>query len=191
MTPKSEGGRDASETRFPGLRGVDHVAITVPDMEEAVRFFVDVLGCEKIMSFGPVSDPDPDGSFMTAALDVHPRAVIRQITMLRCGHGSNIELFSYEAPDQKVVAPRNSDIGGHHFAFYVEDIDVAAAYLREKGVATLAGPLATAEGSAAGQSILYFKAPWGLQLEAISYPKGMAYEKGAATILWSPKDPAK
>ena len=31
----------------------------------------------------------------------------------------------------------------------------------------------------------------GLQLEAISYPKGMAYEKDASTILWTPKDPAK
>jgi hypothetical protein len=30
-----------------------------------------------------------------------------------------------------------------------------------------------------------------LQLEAISYPDGMAYEKDAKTILWSPKDPAK
>jgi hypothetical protein len=28
-------------------------------------------------------------------------------------------------------------------------------------------------------------------LEAISYPKGMAYEKDASTILWTPKDPSK
>jgi hypothetical protein len=31
----------------------------------------------------------------------------------------------------------------------------------------------------------------GLQLEAISDPKGMAYEKDAAMILWTPKDLAK
>ena len=47
------------------------------------------------------------------------------------------------------------------------------------------------EGPAAGQTILYFQAPWGLQLEAISYPQGMAHEKGAETVLWSPKDPTK
>jgi hypothetical protein len=41
------------------------------------------------------------------------------------------------------------------------------------------------------RTILYFQAPWGLQLEAISYPAGMAYEKDADTVLWSPKDPAK
>ena len=43
----------------------------------------------------------------------------------------------------------------------------------------------------AGQSILYFRAPWGLQLEAISYPDGMAYETDAATVLWSPRDPSR
>ena len=31
---------------LPGLRGVDHIGITVPDMEQATAFFVDVLGCE-------------------------------------------------------------------------------------------------------------------------------------------------
>ena len=53
------------------------------------------------------------------------------------------------------------------------------------------GPLPVKEGPAAGQTILYFQAPWGLQLEAISYPDGMAYEKGADTVLWSPKNPGK
>ena len=30
---------------LPGLRGVDHIGITVPDIEQATAFFVDVLGC--------------------------------------------------------------------------------------------------------------------------------------------------
>jgi len=47
------------------------------------------------------------------------------------------------------------------------------------------------EGPAAGQSIVYFLAPWGLQMEIISYQKGMAYEKSAPVVLWSPRDPAK
>ncbi len=45
------------------------------------------------------------------------------------------------------------------------------------------------EGPAAGQTIIYFRAPWGLQFELISYPDGMAYEKTAPGKLWSPKDP--
>jgi len=174
---------------LPGMRGHDHTGVTVPDMDQAVHFFVDVLGCKKAMSFGPFSDSK--GTFMKDALDVNPRAVITQITMVRCGYGSNIELFSYQSPDQKVVQPKNSDVGGYHIALYVDDIRAADKYLRSKGVWTLFGPVPVTQGPAAGQAIVYFKAPWGLQMEAISYPNGMAYEKDADTILWSPKDPAK
>ena len=53
------------------------------------------------------------------------------------------------------------------------------------------GPIPIKEGPAAGQSILYFLTPWGLQMELISYPKGMAYEKDAKSVLWSTTEPAK
>ena len=174
---------------LPGMRGHDHTGITVPDMNQAVTFFTDILGCQKIMAFGPFSDDK--GTFMKDVLDVHPRAVITQISLIRCGFGSNIELFSYQSPDQQVVQPKNSDIGGYHIAIYVDDIKAADKYLKSKGVFTLFGPIPIKEGPAAGQAILYFKAPWGLQMEAISYPDGMAYEKDAPVKLWTPKDPGK
>jgi catechol 2,3-dioxygenase-like lactoylglutathione lyase family enzyme len=168
-----------------------HTGITVPDMNEALTFFVDVLGCKKAMSFGPIADPEPNGTFMRDALGVDSKTMIKQITLVRCGMGSNIELFSYQSPDQKVVQPKNSDIGGYHIAFYVDDIKAAADDLHAKNVKTMMGPIPITEGPAAGQAIVYFNAPWGLQLEAISYPKGMAYEKDASMILWTPKYPSK
>jgi catechol 2,3-dioxygenase-like lactoylglutathione lyase family enzyme len=174
---------------IPGMRGHDHTGVTVPDMKQAVDFFTNVIGCKKAMSFGPFSDDK--GTFMQDLLGVHPKAVIEEITLVRCGFGSNIELFKYTAPDQKDATPKNSDIGGYHIAFYVDDVAAAKAYLEGKGVATRFGPLPVNEGPAAGQTILYFQAPWGLQFEAISYPNGMAYEKDAETVLWSPKEPAK
>jgi catechol 2,3-dioxygenase-like lactoylglutathione lyase family enzyme len=174
---------------IPGLRGHDHTGITVPDIKQAVAFFTDVVGCKKAMSFGPFSDDK--GTFMTDAVGVDPKAVIEEITMVRCGNGSNIELFKYTAPDQKDAKPKNSDIGGFHIAFYVDDVAAAKAYLESKGVATRMGPIPVEQGPAAGQTIMYFQAPWGLQLEAISYPKGMAYEKTSDTILWDPKNPGK
>ncbi len=173
---------------MPGIRGVNHIGITVPDMAQAEAFFTDVLACQKATAFGPFRDDT--GSFMQDLLDVDPRAVVEQITLMRCGFGSHIELFKYTAPDQKTVTARNSDIGGHHIAFYVDDIDAAAAYLKGKGIRTLMGPLPVSEGPAAGQTILYFFAPWGLQLEAISFPKGMAYEKDGGPVLWSNTAPA-
>ncbi|MBZ9992384.1 VOC family protein [Mesorhizobium sp. BH1-1-4] len=179
----------ASADSIPGMRGHDHTGITVPDMKQAVDFFTEVVGCKKAMSFGPFADDK--GTFMQDLLGVDPKAVIEQVTMVRCGYGSNIELFKYTAPDQKDLTPKNSDIGGFHIALYVDDVAAAKAYLDGKGVKTRLGPLPVKEGPAAGQTILYFQAPWGLQLEAISYPSGMAYEKGAETVLWSPKNPEK
>jgi len=172
----------------PGLRGHDHTGITVPDMKQATDFFINVLGCKEAMSFGPFADDK--GTFMHDLLNVDPKAVIHKITLVRCGYGSDIELFQYSSPDQKNMTPKNSDIGGYHIAFYVDDIKAAKAYLDGKGVKTFFN-LSVNEGPAAGQSIFYFLAPWGLQLEAISYPKGMAYEKTSLVKLWSPKDPSK
>jgi catechol 2,3-dioxygenase-like lactoylglutathione lyase family enzyme len=178
-----------SAESIPGMLGHDHTGVTVPNIKEAITFFTDVVGCKEAMSFGPFSDDK--GTFMADLLNVHPRAKIHQITMMRCGNGSNIELFQYESPDQQNAIPKNSDIGGHHIAFYVEDINAAAKYLKDKGIRTLMGPLPVDQGPAAGQAIIYFFAPWGLQLELISYPNGMAYEKDGGTVLWSPKDPGK
>ena len=174
---------------MPGVRGINHIGLTVPDLPQAEAFFTDVLGCQKATSFGPFRDDK--GNFMQDLLDVDPRAVIEQITLMRCGFGSNIELFKYTAPDQKDVTARNSDIGGHHIAFYVDDIEATAAYLKANNIRTLMGPMPVNDGPAAGQSIIYFFAPWGLQLEAISFPKGMAYEKDGGPVLWSNTDPAK
>ena len=181
-------GTAARADGIPGMRGHDHTGITVPDIKQATDFFVNVIGCKEAMSFGPFMDEK--GDFMQQLLNVNPRAVIKQITLVRCGYGSDIELFQYTSPDQKNMTPKNSDIGGYHIAFYVDDIKAAKAYLDSKGVKTFFN-LSVDKGPAAGQSIFYFLAPWGLQMEAISYPNGMTYEKSSQTILWSPKDPSR
>jgi hypothetical protein len=35
-----------TSAQVPGLRGIDHVGLTVPNLQEAVDFFVTVIGCE-------------------------------------------------------------------------------------------------------------------------------------------------
>ena len=174
----------AGEKTIPGIRGLDHIGVTVPDIEQAVGFFQEVLGCQEAFRFGPFMDDK--GTFMQDLVNVNPRAVIKQIVLVRCGQGSNIELFQYSSPDQKTEEPRNSDYGGHHLAFYVKDIKAAVDKAKANGLKTFMGPFPIKEGPAAGQSITYVLAPWGMQLELISYPKSMAYEKGAKTRLWAP-----
>jgi|ERR1700686_5121338 catechol 2,3-dioxygenase-like lactoylglutathione lyase family enzyme len=120
----------ASADSISGLRGHDHTGVTVPDVKAATAFFTDVIGCSHAMSFGPFSDDK--GTFMQDVVNVNPRAVVDEISMVRCGYGSNIELFQYQSPDQAKTLPKNSDIGGHHIALYVDDIDKAAAFSRKR-----------------------------------------------------------
>jgi catechol 2,3-dioxygenase-like lactoylglutathione lyase family enzyme len=167
------------------LVGADHVGLTVPDISEAVAWFQDVMGAVAPLSFGPISDPQ--GTLMQDLLGVDPRSVIDEITVLRIGHSANIELFQYEAPDQRRSHPRNSDWSGHHVAFYVTDIEAAVAYMDGKGVERFLGPFTLTGGPAAGQSINYFKTPFGTYIELISYPQGMAYDVPSVRPLWSPK----
>jgi catechol 2,3-dioxygenase-like lactoylglutathione lyase family enzyme len=172
---------------IPGLRGGDHVGITVPDMAEAHAFFVDVLGFDYVYSLPEMRHDD---DWMLEHLNVDPRRVVKEIRFYRGGFGLNFEVFEYERhPDQR-TPPRNSDLGGHHVALYVDDMDKAVEYLRAKGVRLLAGPVASRNASA-GQRWQYFLSPWGMQFELVSYPGGKAYEQDAAVKLWHPGHPAE
>jgi len=154
----------ANLPRVPSLRAVDHVAYTVPDLDEAVRFFVDHFGAELIFVDGPFVDEQGDG--MRLRLNVDPRAKCT-IAMIRLGRHHNVELFEYQAPDQRRALPRNSDIGGHHLAFYVDDIDAAHEYVRAiPGVTVQDGPNGVDPAApVAGQRWFYFQTPWGMQME--------------------------
>ncbi len=159
---------------LPGLRRLDHVGFTVPDLDQAHRFLVDVLGCEYLYSLGPFRDDD--GDWMEAHLNVHPRAVMVENRWFRCGEQAVFEVFHYESPDQREAIPRNSDIGGHHVALYVDDLDAAVEHLRGSGVQLFDGPTAS-KGPAEGNRWIYFLAPWGLQFELVSYPNGKAWDR--------------
>jgi catechol 2,3-dioxygenase-like lactoylglutathione lyase family enzyme len=168
---------------LPGLAGIEHIGLTVPDLDQATAFFVDVLGCVVVFEAGPFR---ADDDWMAEHLNVHPRAEIRRLRMLRCATGPGLELFEYTAPEQARTGPANSDVGGHHIAFYVEDMSSGVRYLTERGVRVLGAPTLLTTGPSAGLSFVYFLAPWGLQLELVSYPRGLAYEATSAVRLWRP-----
>jgi catechol 2,3-dioxygenase-like lactoylglutathione lyase family enzyme len=173
-------------TGLPGLAGVEHAGFTVPDVDAAVRFFTDVIGCSKAYEIGPFQATD---DWMQRQLGVHPRAVLRKLAMLRCQNGPNFEIFEYEVDGQVVVPPANSDVGGNHLAFYVRDITAAVAYLQAQGVCVQGDVVAMQDGPSKGLSWVYFLAPWGMQLELVSAPQGQAVTQADAGALWSPLGP--
>jgi catechol 2,3-dioxygenase-like lactoylglutathione lyase family enzyme len=155
----------------PGLSRFDHIGVTVPDLDEAHAFFVDVLGCEYLYEIGPfVHDDD----WMSTHLNVADRTVMRRLHFFRLGGQAVFEVFEYEAAAQDPTPPLNSDIGGHHVALYADDLDAAVARLRELGVTVLGEPTVS-KGPHLGQRWVYFLAPWGMQFELVSYPHGRAF----------------
>ncbi|MFG1291479.1 VOC family protein [Xanthobacter versatilis] len=184
----TEGGQsyETAERGLPGLRGTDHIGFTVPDIDEAVRFFVDVIGCIQVYELGPFQAED---DWMARQLNVDPRAIMKKLVFLRCGFGSNFEIFQYIAPDQRTIQPRNSDVGGHHLAFYVDDMDAAVRHLEAHGARILGVPVMRESGPSGGQTWVYFLTPWGMQCELVSFPNGKAYERTTSLRLWHTADP--
>ena len=82
---------------IPGLRDTEHIGFTVPDLDQAERFFVDVIGCELIYPLGPFQHDESD--WMATHLNVHPRTVMRQLKFFRCKRGPNFEVFQFESHD--------------------------------------------------------------------------------------------
>jgi catechol 2,3-dioxygenase-like lactoylglutathione lyase family enzyme len=170
---------------IPGLAGTDHIGFTVPDLEVAHDFLVRVLGCTHVYSLGPFEHTD---QWMQEHMNVHPRTVMRELRFYRCATGANFEVFEYTAADGQAPGPRNSDVGGHHIALYVEDLDAAVEYLRAEGIRILGDPTASRNASL-GQRWVYFLSPWGMQFELVSFPNGKAYENNAEVLLWNPNHP--
>ena len=173
---------------IPGLRGIDHIGFTVPDLAEAHRFLIEVIGAQHIYTLGAKRSDDDD--WMLERLGVHPRTVITEIRFYRIGHGANLEVFAYDSADGQAPEPKNSDIGGHHLALYVDDLDAAIAHLEAHGVEVMGEPTASKQ-SAEGQRWIYFRSPWGMQFELVSFPQGKAYEADAAVRLWHPARPGE
>lgn len=171
---------------LPGMRGTDHIGISVPDLDEADDFFVRVLGAEPFYDLGPFQHSD---DWMLEHLGVHPRTVMRRLRFYRLANGSNLEVFQYEPAEPGATSPpRNSDVGGHHLALYVDDLDAAVAYLHAEGVRVLGEPTAS-RGPSDGQRWVYFLSPWGMQFELVSFPIGKAYETQLGRLLWHPARP--
>jgi catechol 2,3-dioxygenase-like lactoylglutathione lyase family enzyme len=111
------------------IRAVEHIGLTVPDLEQATTFFAEAFGARKI--YDMISEP-LSGPAIEKGLGVPEGAVIEAIRMLRLGNGPNIKLFTYSGVAQRdPVVP--SDYGLQHFCVYVDDIDAAAAQLEKAG----------------------------------------------------------
>jgi catechol 2,3-dioxygenase-like lactoylglutathione lyase family enzyme len=170
------------------VRAIEHIGITVPNIDEASAFLVAAFGAEVIY----VMSPDPDratggtGPDSQSTLGIRPGAVWKSSQMLKLGNGPSIELFEYEDTDQReaVIA---SDFGLQHFALYVDDMETARQRVIDAGGTPLVGPsLLPGIESGKGNMWLYTLSPWGSIIELVSFPSSQPYEQTTPLRRWRP-----
>ena len=140
-----------------GVRRIDHVGITVPDLARARRFFIEALGFRPGPELGPISG---DGNWMSEHLDADPGAVVR----IQILHHANcaIELFGFASPRQNPTPPRRDDVGAASIGLEVDDLARAVEEVSHHGATILGEPKDVHEGPLAGSSWVYAKTDWGL-----------------------------
>lgn len=116
---------------------VQHIAISVSDMEEALRFYSGLLGLEVMMDMELENDPA-----IEAILGVKN---IRMRYVLFSGMGARLNLLEFKRPKGENVARklRPCDHGIHHLAFVVDDVEAAYKELSAKGVEFISPPQQT------------------------------------------------
>ncbi|MEA2642024.1 MAG: hypothetical protein QOF51_3418 [Chloroflexota bacterium] len=138
------------------LTGWDHIAIVVPDLVEAERWYVDVLGAEVVGRYnwgGDTSHP------------VSPHGDVRL----------GKDVISLFLGDPTREQPRLI-----HYAFNcrsMDELDTWKAHLESRGVA-IRGPMAH---PGFGAVSIYFEDPWGYKLEITHWLPD--YETGEAEAL--------
>jgi glyoxylase I family protein len=171
----------APKPGVPTATNVDHLGLTVPDLDAAVTFCVDVLGGEEIFRAGPFADPD--GDWMATHFDVHPRASTT-VAMVRLGATQVVEFLTWESADRRNDWPRTSDTGATHLAIHVGDVEAAMAYLTDHGCVACGDPVQLTDVPQAGMTIWYVRTPIGLYLELVSLPDHpLPYEASTSARL--------
>lgn len=163
--------------------GIDHVGLTVPDVEAATRFFVDALGAEPLYDTMTRDEPARGSAAVERRLGVVPDAAGRAIRMLALPNGAGIELFEFDGPQRPAATP--ADLGWQHVGVYVDDVDAALDSVEAAGGVLNADPQPL-NGPESGRRnrFAYARTPWGSTLELISYPDPQPYVAQAPRQKW-------
>lgn len=140
--------------------GVDHVSVTVADLERSVRFYHDLLGI-------PVHGTGVEESASVTAVVGVDRARFRYAD-LDLGHGHILELLQYLSPKGTPHRSNVYDPGSGHIAFRVDDLDAMLAKLKADGIQARSEPVDLEDPAWwAGARVVYLTDPDGATVELV------------------------
>jgi len=148
------------------VRGTSHIAIGVSDMERSLRFYRDLLGLRVTLDD---AEEDPGGLLSGVEGDAGPRT--RHGVYLRWDDGPHAT-FIVLSEDQPVSgeAIRIGQVGIHHVAFWVDDLEATFEEVRAFGASIVLPPTTldtVAYGEPAGGRVMttLFKDPDGIVIQ--------------------------
>ncbi len=164
---------------IPGARNIDHAGIVVRDLDEATRFFVEVVGADLLFRAPPAAG-------LESKEEAAPGATVA-VAFLRFGPTLNLELLQFTGPGAPKQPPRVSDNGAVHIAIWVEDVARAADYLRAQPGVEIVGDIGKpSTGADKGATWVYARTPFGVHLELVHRPAHMPYERDVAARFYGP-----
>lgn len=159
------------------VRGIDHVALTVPNIETATQFFRDAFDAQLIYDLHSKNNPPLKGNKTEKMLGLKKGTELVQMRLLSIGKSASIELFEYKSQSQKASA-KTYDFGLQHIALYTDDIDATALRFEKAGgslytdINQIFGKI---EGVDEHNRFVYGETPWGTVIELVTYPSGINY----------------
>ncbi|ORJ25333.1 VOC family protein [Rouxiella badensis] len=165
-------------------RGINHVGLTVPDLEQATTFLKQALGAKFVYN-GLTSEDEPrKGADTERQLGLSSGTVVIKQRLLRIGNGANLELFEIVSDSQQRPVGLQ-DIGWNHLSFYVDDID----HTLKQVIAAGGKPLSEPHGNSRHEDTqdngsVYFTTPWGSLIELQSIPNGYYYPDDSEAETW-------
>ena len=147
---------------MPGIK-LDHIAVTVSDMERSLRFYQGLLGMEQVGAHDLEGD---EISRMVNKPKVHLRVV-----RLVCPETPEIQidLQQYLEPEGKMSDSRLGDVANSHFCVEVEDVDEKRRELEAQDVRFIGDTVYFDLEDAGKISVVFFEDPDGYVLELVSY----------------------
>ncbi|MFJ4221093.1 VOC family protein [Curtobacterium luteum] len=168
-----------------GIR-IDHVGVTVPDIDAATAFFEAALDAVVLYDVRCRTEEPRGSAEVHRYLGIPSTMAQGAIRMLALPEGPGLELFEYLGPDQRFAAAP-SDLGWQHLALYVDDLDAALDKVERAGGRRNSDPREL-RGVEAGEGnrFVYTRTPWGSTLELVSYPTPQPYLLTAPRAKWAP-----
>jgi len=168
-----------------GIR-IDHVGVTVPDVDAATAFFVAAFDAVVLYDVRSRREPVNGTQEAHRYLGIPSSMAQGAIRMLAFPEGPGLELFEYTGPEQRDAAAP-SDLGWQHLALYADDLDAALARVEAAGGVRNADPRPLrGEEAGEGNRFVYTRTPWGSTLELVTYPTPQPYLLHAPRPKWAP-----